>query len=314
MATKKRLDLLLEEKGLCSSRQLARTAIMDGAVLVNGEKITKAGAQVRDDANIELTGAWRETKKFVSRGGLKLEKALDLFGIDVTDRICLDVGASTGGFTDCLLKRGAKLVYAVDVGYGQLDWSLRSDSRVVVRERINARSMSSQDLYGADNNEMDSTASLKDAQDIDEKGNESSDPAMNHRASLAVMDLSFISAVKVLPAVIACLSSRSDVVALIKPQFEAGPNLVGKGGVVRSAATHAEVLNKVLTGCAELGLNLIALTHSPVKGPAGNIEFLAYWCTKKDAEKVLQISVAECVKHVVDAAHSELSDAADTSM
>ncbi|MBY0546364.1 MAG: TlyA family RNA methyltransferase [Candidatus Obscuribacterales bacterium] len=279
MAAKKRLDLVLEERGLCASRQLARTAIMDGAVLVNGEKVTKPGTQVREDVSIELTGAWRETKKFVSRGGLKLEKALDTFLIDVRARHCLDVGASTGGFTDCLLKRGASTVYAIDVGYGQLDWSLRSDDRVVVRERINARTLVPGDLY---------------------------DEGSDTFATLAVMDLAFISVTKVLPAVILCLADNAEIVALIKPQFEAGPKLVGKGGVVRLAETHESVLLEVLHTTAAIGLHLAGLTFSPVKGPAGNIEFLAHWF-RGSAPLHGEIAViADAISEVVADAHRHL--------
>lgn len=279
MAAKKRLDLVLEERGLCASRQLARTAIMDGAVLVNGEKVTKPGTQVRDDVSIELTGSWRETKKFVSRGGLKLEKALDTFLIDVKARHCLDVGASTGGFTDCLLKRGASTVYAIDVGYGQLDWSLRSDDRVVVRERINARTMVPGDLY--------------------EVGAESF-------ATLAVMDLAFISVTKVLAAVILCLADNAEIVALIKPQFEAGPKLVGKGGVVRLAETHESVLIDVLHATAQMNLHLAGLTFSPVKGPAGNIEFLAHWFRGSAPLSGMIDMNADVIRQVVNDAHLHL--------
>lgn len=278
MPAKKRLDLVLEERGLCASRQQARTAIMDGAVLVDGHKVTKPGMQVKDDALIELTGSWRELKKFVSRGGLKLEKALDTFLIDVSNRCCLDVGASSGGFTDCLLKRGAAMVYAIDVGYGQLDWSLRSDPRVVVRERINARTLTRDSLYAA---------------------------AADTIATLAVMDLSFISATKVLPAVMLCLADSAEIVALIKPQFEAGPQLVGKGGVVRKADTHELVLVDVLKATAEMGLQLAGLTFSPVKGPAGNIEFLAHWFTGQARAEKIEAGV-EAIRQVISDAHLQL--------
>lgn len=280
MAAKKRLDLLLEERGLCASRQLARTAIMDGAVLVDGEKVTKPGTPVRDDVSIELTGSWRETKKFVSRGGLKLEKALDTFLIDLKERHCLDVGASTGGFTDCLLKRGASIVYAIDVGYGQLDWSLRSDPRVVVRERVNARTLVPGDLY---------------------------DPGAESFATLAVMDLAFISVTKVLPAVVLCLAENAEIVALIKPQFEAGPKLVGKGGVVRLAETHESVLIEVLQATARMGLHLAGLTFSPVKGPAGNIEFLAHWFRGSGVAPGKIDTQADVIAQVVNDAHRYLN-------
>ena len=278
MAVKKRLDLLLEEIGLCSSRQTARTAIMDGAVLVNGVKETKPGTLVREDALVELTGAWRQTKKFVSRGGLKLEKALLEFGVEVVGRHCLDVGASTGGFTDCLLQHGAALVYAVDVGYGQLDWRLRTDDRVLVRERLNARNLCRHELY------------------------EHGAPL----ATLAVMDLSFISILKVLPAVLPCLTTEAEIIALIKPQFEAGVDLVGKGGVVRSAKTHAAVIASVINAGAALDLVVVNLSYSPLKGPAGNIEFLCRW-RKGAGAHGQNLVVAEAIENVVAEAHSNLS-------
>jgi 23S rRNA (cytidine1920-2'-O)/16S rRNA (cytidine1409-2'-O)-methyltransferase len=250
MAKTARLDLLIVELGLLPSRQVAQTAIMDGGVLVNGNKVTKPGSAVKPDANIELVGNWRDTK-FVSRGGYKLERALQQFQVDPTGRICLDLGASTGGFTDCLLKHGADKVYAIDVGYGQLDWSLQQNPRVVVKDRTNARNLKPDDLYG-DN---------------------------DRRASLAVADLSFISLTKVLPAALTLLEpNESEIVALIKPQFEAGKEAVGKGGVIRSKTTHEAVLRDVAQFAAgELQLQLLALTYSPIKGPAGNIEFLAHW-------------------------------------
>lgn len=274
MSEKKRIDLLLHERGMVASREAARTAIMVGAVLVNGQKVTKPGMLIRGDAAIELTGQWREVRKFVSRGGLKLEKALAEFGVDVEGITCLDVGASTGGFTHCLLHFGAARVYAIDVGYGQLDWSLRQDNRVVVLERVNARNLSPHSLY--------------------------SGAACGPYASLAVMDLSFISLEKVLPAVLTCLSEGSEIIALIKPQFEAGANVVGKGGVVRSAELHQTVIEGVSMFGSKLELAAINLTFSPVKGPAGNIEFLIHW--KRNASPA-EINIAA----VVARAHEELN-------
>lgn len=250
MAKGQRLDQLILDRGLLPTREIARTAIMDGAVLVNGQKITKPGMNVSDSALIELVPGFAQPK-FVSRGGLKLEKALDSFHVKPENRICLDIGASTGGFTDCLLKRGAVKVYAVDVGYGQLDWALRSDDRVIVRERLNARNMKAADLYG------DSKPS----------------------ANLVVMDVSFISITKILPVIgeVTTNDDALDVVCLVKPQFEAGRNAVGKGGVVKSPETHVQVLKYVCDFAASVELHAVALTYSPVKGPAGNIEFLAHF-------------------------------------
>lgn len=274
MAKGQRLDQLILERGLLPTREVARTAIMDGAILVNGQKMTKPGMSVSETAVIELLPGFAQPK-FASRGGLKLEKALDTFQIDVQKRICLDIGASTGGFTDCLLKRGALKVYAVDVGYGQLDWSLRSDARVVVRERLNARNLKPADLY------------------------ESGVPD----ASLVVMDVSFISITKILPVLASVTTNDEnlDVVCLVKPQFEAGRNAVGKGGVVKAPETHVQVVRYVCEFADSVELHLAALTYSPVKGPAGNIEFLAHFRKAASPEGF-------DFDHVVSEAHEALKD------
>ncbi len=246
----KRLDLLLEELGYCASRQIAQAAIMSGVVLVNGQKVTKSGTLIKEGAKIEFTSAWK-VQKYVSRGGFKLEKALQEFKIDAKDRICLDIGASTGGFTDCLLQSGAKFVYSIDVGYGQIAWSLRTDERVKVIERTNARKISTAQLYA----------------EVDQ----------SDYADLAVIDVSFISLSKVLPAVKVCLKEASgEIVALVKPQFEAGPENVGKGGVVRSKDVHLQVLKTTISDLASCGIYARAVTFSPIKGPQGNIEFLLH--------------------------------------
>jgi 23S rRNA (cytidine1920-2'-O)/16S rRNA (cytidine1409-2'-O)-methyltransferase len=254
-----RLDARVLELGLFPSRQSAQAAIMDGGILVNGEKITKPGAPVGNSATIEVSPGWG-APKYVSRGGLKLEKALDDFSIDPTERICLDIGASTGGFTDCLLQHGARLVYAVDVGYGQLDWKLRNDPRVVVKERINARSLSPQELYGA------SHAAIK--------------------ATLATIDVSFISVLKILPALKDLLDAQGEVASLLKPQFEAGKSLISKGGVVRSPEVHINVLERLLSEAEVLGFHAQALTFSPLKGPAGNIEVLVHWKPYQESNQI----------------------------
>lgn len=243
-----RLDILLIEKGLFPSRETARTAIMDGAILVNGEKQTKPGQAVSTDATVELIASYAKNK-FASRGGLKLESALERFEIDPTGRICLDIGASTGGFTDCLLKAGAVKVYAIDVGYGQLLWQLRQDERVVCIERFNARNLTPTSLY-------------KD-----------SEPC----ADLAVIDVSFISLDKVLKPCFDSLDGKgSEAICLVKPQFETGREKVGKGGVVRNPEDHEAVLNGVIELAKSLKLEVMGLIHSPLKGPAGNIEFLLH--------------------------------------
>lgn len=245
-----RLDLALVERGLFDSRQEAQTAIMDGAVIVNKVKCTKSGTNVSNLDSIELRPGFVK-QKYVSRGGLKLEKAIAEFKVSATDRICLDVGASTGGFTDCLLKNGAEKVYAIDVGYGQLDWSLRTNPKVIVRERVNARYLTREELYG------------------DKETGE-----MAPIADLAVIDCSFISLEKILPAVKDLLNpTRSEIVCLVKPQFEAGKDAVKKG-VVRNLKVHTDVLNRIANFVSNLNLELTACTFSPIKGPKGNIEYL----------------------------------------
>ena len=240
MKHKQRLDILLTERGLCDSRSRAQALIMSGEVFVNGQKCDKAGTLIEEDAALELRGGSR----YVSRGGLKLEKALRDFGIDPTGFVCSDSGASTGGFTDCLLQNGAAKVFAIDVGYGQLAWSIRMDPRVVCMERTNIRYVTPEQL--------------------------------GEPLDLSVIDVSFISLRIVLPAVRALLKPTGQVICLIKPQFEAGKEKVGTKGVVRDPRVHEEVLNGFLSLAAELGLTVRNLTYSPVKGPEGNIEFLGH--------------------------------------
>ncbi|MCB9162451.1 MAG: TlyA family RNA methyltransferase [Caldilineaceae bacterium] len=235
---KKRLDLLLVERGLVESRELARRLIMAGEVLVDGHVSDKPGRAVPVDAEVEV----RSLPRYVSRGGLKLEAALADFALDVTGLVAVDVGASTGGFTDCLLQHGAARVYAIDVGYGQLAWSLRTDPRVVVMERTNIRHVTA----------------LPDGS----------------LADLAVIDASFISLELVLPPTLDLLKPDGEVVALIKPQFEAGRDDVGKGGVVRDRKVHRRVITATAAFAQGLGLTVTGLTVSPAPGPAGNIEFL----------------------------------------
>jgi 23S rRNA (cytidine1920-2'-O)/16S rRNA (cytidine1409-2'-O)-methyltransferase len=234
---KKRLDQLVLERGLAPTREKARALVMAGAVLVNGQVADKPGSAVDESSSLEVLSGPR----YVSRGGLKLEKALREFGLDVAGKVAIDVGASTGGFTDCLLQHGAARVYAVDVGYGQLDWKLRSDPRVVVMERANAR-------YLAE---------------------------LPERPELATMDLSFISIRLVVPAVAGLLREEAAIVSLVKPQFEAGRGQVGKGGVVRDAAVHRSVLSDLVEWGDAEGYGVRDLTISPIRGPAGNVEFLA---------------------------------------
>ena len=265
MKHKQRLDLLMTERGLCDSRSRAQALIMSGAVFVDGQKCDKAGTPVADDAAVEVRG---ETCPFVSRGGLKLEKALREFGVDPTGYVCSDSGASTGGFTDCLLQKGAKKVFAIDVGYGQLAWALRTDPRVVCMERTNIRYVTPEDL--------------------------------GEPLDLSVVDVSFISLRLVLPAVQKLLKPTGQVLCLIKPQFEAGKDKVGKKGVVREKSTHVEVLEQFLGLADELGFTVRNLTFSPVQGPEGNIEFLGHLSMQPaDVER-------PDVAALVDAAHETL--------
>ena len=268
---KQRLDLLLVEQDLVESREQARRLIMAGEVLVDEVVVDKPGTKVSVAGTIRV----RAGLKFVSRGGLKLEAALEDFGLDVTNLVAVDVGASTGGFTDCLLQRGAAQVYAVDVGYGQLAWKLRSDDRVVVVERTNIRYLDA--LPGP---------------------NLLLTPHSSPLADLAVIDASFISLRLVLPPTLNLLKPEGQVIALIKPQFEAGRSDVGKGGVVRDVHTHARVIHETAELAQELGLSVAGLTVSPAPGPAGNVEFLIW--LRKDGQGA--IDVGEAVRQVMIAA------------
>ena len=241
MKIKKRLDVLLTERGQAENRTKAQAIIMSGLVYVNGQKADKPGVSYEEAVDIEVrTGAC----PYVSRGGLKLEKALRDFGVDPTGFVCSDSGASTGGFTDCLLQQGASKVFAIDVGYGQLDWKIRSDPRVVVMERTNVRYVTPEQL--------------------------------GEPLDLSVVDVSFISLKIVLPVIKTFLKQTGQVLCLIKPQFEAGKEKVGKKGVVRDPQTHKEVLDNFVALANELEFKILGLTFSPVKGPEGNIEFLGH--------------------------------------
>ena len=241
MKIKKRLDMLLVEKGYAESRTKAQAIIMSGLVYVDGQKADKPGISYEETVSLEVrTGGC----PYVSRGGLKLEKALRDFGVDPTGYVCSDSGASTGGFTDCLLQQGAKKVFAIDVGYGQLDWKIRSDPRVVVMERTNVRYVTPEQL--------------------------------GEPLDLSVVDVSFISLRIVLPVIKTFLKPTGQVLCLIKPQFEAGKEKVGKKGVVREPETHKEVLDGFVALAKELEFTILGLTFSPVKGPEGNIEFLGH--------------------------------------
>ena len=241
MKVKKRLDVLLTEQGYAENRTKAQAIIMSGIVYVDGQKADKPGTAYEETVSIEVRGA---VCPYVSRGGLKLEKALRDFGVKPEGFVCSDSGASTGGFTDCLLQQGARKVFAIDVGYGQLDWKTRSDPRVVVMEKTNIRYVTPEQL--------------------------------GEPLDLSVVDVSFISLKIVLPAIRALLKPTGQVLCLIKPQFEAGREKVGKKGVVREKSTHVEVLQGFVELADSLGFHILGLTYSPVKGPEGNIEFLGH--------------------------------------
>lgn len=264
---KDRLDVLLVKRGLAESREKAKAVIMSGIVYVDGQKEDKAGQTFADTANIEVRGS---TLKYVSRGGLKLEKAMECFDVSVKDKVCMDIGASSGGFTDCMLQNGAKKVYAVDVGHGQLAWKLRNDTRVVVMEKTNIRYVKPEDI----------------GESID----------------FASIDVSFISLSKVLPAAYNLLGERGEIVALIKPQFEAGREKVGKKGVVREKSTHIEVIQNCFAYAKENGFFVRELEFSPVKGPEGNIEYLYHLVKSCDIDIDIDIDI----ENVVSTAHEKL--------
>ncbi len=265
---KERLDILLVKNGLADSREKAKAMIMAGNVFVNGQREDKAGSTFKEDVQIEVKG---NTLKYVSRGGLKLEKAMDNFDIELTDKVCMDVGSSTGGFTDCMLQNGAVKVYAVDVGHGQLDWKLRNDERVVCMEKTNIRYVTPDDI--AD------------------------------KIQFSSIDVSFISLTKVLLPVRELLTDDGQVVCLIKPQFEAGREKVGKKGVVREKSVHVEVIEMVIEYASSIGFGILNLDFSPVKGPEGNIEYLVHLL--KNDTSVLPDSIVPEV--IVDKAHEVLN-------
>lgn len=269
MASKKeRLDILLVEKGICESREKAKTNIMAGLVFVDGQRVDKAGEKVKVDADIVFKG---EKLKYVSRGGLKLEKAMNTFGINLAGKVCMDIGASTGGFTDCMLQNDASKVFAVDVGYGQFAWKLRTDERVVCMEKTNIRYVTPQDIGVA--------------------------------LDFASIDVSFISLRTIMPAVKELLAENGEVVALIKPQFEAGRDKVGKKGVVREKSVHLEVINTIINFLLENDFNVLGLSYSPIKGPEGNREYLVYFTRDKERESSFELSQ---IDDIVNESHSQL--------
>ena len=267
MSNKTRLDVLLTERGLLDSRQKAQATIMSGIVFVNGQRVDKVGTAVANDALIEIRGA---TLPYVSRGGLKLEKAMQTFPLTLTGKICADIGASTGGFTDCMLQNGAKKVYAVDVGYGQLDWKLRNDARVVCMERINARYLTHEEI----------------PEELD----------------FASVDVSFISLKLIFPALYGLLREGGEIACLIKPQFEAGREKVGKKGVVRDPAVHLEVLEHFLIHAKENHFTVLGITYSPIRGPEGNIEYLGFLRKSEEPDAAVDLLA------IVEASHTALKE------
>ncbi len=267
MANKIRLDVAVFEAGYAPSREKAKAIIMAGQVYVNNQKVDKAGTEIKPDDTLEVRGA---TLKYVSRGGLKLEKAMQEFPITLKNKICMDVGASTGGFTDCMLQNGAVKVYSIDVGYGQLAWKLRTDERVVNLERTNFRYVTNEQVPD--------------------------------KIDFASVDVSFISLYHILPVLNTLLSDDGQAVCLIKPQFEAGKEKVGKKGVVRDLSVHLEVVEKIIGLAIENGFNVLGLQFSPIKGPEGNIEYLIY------LQKSKEPYIADCVKpnELVNQSHTEL--------
>ena len=267
MSNKTRLDVLLTERGLLESRQKAQATIMSGIVFVNGQRVDKVGTAVSNDALIEIRGT---TLPYVSRGGLKLEKAMQTFPLTLTGKICADIGASTGGFTDCMLQNGAKKVYAVDVGYGQLDWKLRNDARVVCMERTNARYLTHEEI----------------PEELD----------------FASVDVSFISLKLIFPALYGLLREGGEIACLIKPQFEAGREKVGKKGVVRDPAVHLEVLEHFLIHAKENHFTVLGITYSPIRGPEGNIEYLGFLRKSEEPDAAVDLLA------IVEASHTALKE------
>lgn len=263
---KERLDVLLVDKGFFESREKAKASIMAGIVFIDGQRFDKPGTQIDIESDITVKG---NTCPYVSRGGLKLEKAINEFSFDISDKICVDMGASTGGFTDCMLQNGAKKVYSIDVGYGQLDYKLRIDPRVVNMEKTNIRYL--------------------DTSLIMEK------------AEFVSIDVSFISLKLILPVVSEIISESGKILCLVKPQFEAGKKQVGKNGIVRDASVHEEVIKNVISYGKDVGLYPAGLTFSPIKGAKGNIEYLLYLC-----KEFVNIEEIELIKNIVNLSHHNL--------
>lgn len=271
MILKKRLDIILVERGLVKSREKAKALILEGKVYVNGKKEEKAGTQIKKDSDIKI---YKKNHEYVSRGGIKLEKALEKFNINVKGKLILDVGASTGGFTDCLLLKGAKKIIAVDVGYGQISWKLRKNPKVIVKERINIRYLNPSEI-----------------------------PFL---IDMATIDLSFISVKKVINNILRLSKENTEYLILIKPQFEVGKGLVGKRGIVKNKKLHKKVLTDLLNFFQNIELNIEGITFSPIKGADGNIEFWTYATKGKTVSSILK-NINYEIESVVTKAHELLN-------
>ena len=265
---KERIDILLVEKGIITSRERAKTNIMAGKIFVNGHRVDKVGEKVDVDAEITFKG---EEIPYVSRGGLKLEKAMKSFNIILEDKVCMDIGASTGGFTDCMLQNHASKVFAVDVGYGQFAWKLRTDERVVCMERTNIRYVTPEEI--------------------------------GEKLDFASIDVSFISLKTIMPATVNLLKEDGEIVALIKPQFEAGRDKVGKKGVIRDINVHKEVVTKIVDYLTSKELSILGISYSPIKGPEGNREYLVYFTKNKEKPSNFKM---EQIDEIVEMSHNQL--------
>ena len=307
--SKERLDVLLVNRGLIETRSKAKAVIMAGEVFVDGQREDKAGAMFPEEVHIELRG---KQMPYVSRGGFKLEKALKVFDISLEGLTCMDVGSSTGGFTDCMLQNGAVRVYAVDVGTNQLAWKLRQDDRVVVMEKTNIRYLTPEDMVRVQDGSGPNTSGSDDVVHAVGDDDISEESSGWTGVDFASIDVAFISLEKVFAPLHALLKDKAEVVALIKPQFEAGREQVGKKGVVREPSVHEDVIKRVVGYAVEAGYTVLGLDHSPIRGPEGNIEYLLHLSTDKtddssgSATEGIETS-DDMIKKLVSSAHEELS-------
>ena len=307
--SKERLDVLLVNRGLIESRSKAKAVIMAGEVFVDGQREDKAGAMFPEEVHIELRG---KQMPYVSRGGFKLEKALKVFDISLEGLTCMDVGSSTGGFTDCMLQNGAVRVYAVDVGTNQLAWKLRQDDRVVVMEKTNIRYLTPEDMVRVQDGSGPNTSGSDDVVHAVGEDDISEESSGWTGVDFASIDVAFISLEKVFAPLHNLLKDKAEVVALIKPQFEAGREQVGKKGVVREPSVHEDVIKRVVGYAIDAGYTVLGLDHSPIRGPEGNIEYLLHLSSDKTDDSYGQATEGidasdDMIKKLVSSAHEELS-------